>query len=429
MTEKRADKQSMWSIRVRKHLDNWLLVVVVLLLVVGLLSGWVVYETHLNPGTVTEEETIATWSEEMHLTHQAEVRQPNPVFGQNQTLENHPHYFTSVSPELGGTYTYQYGASGDSELDVQLSTVLQIRSVGEDGEPYWQRTEPLNQTQVDELSPEEPAAVSFEVNVSEKLEEVERIESQLDTRVGSPEIAVVVETHVTGVVNGDQISHVYEDTIAVEPANGLYRVDAGSGIQESHEQTRVIESEATYGPLRSYGPLGLILFALTGLITCLSLRYVGSLAPSDQELAALKQYQQRSEFDEWISRGRIPAETLTGPGVELDSLTDLVDVAIDTNNRVIEDSRTGAFIVIDDDWYFTRPPQESGLTDPRHLLRFNNTEVDGLGAVGPGDGANGSEPASTQSEQADTDQPRSDSIESDRLGERSDEMGQVKRES
>ncbi|WP_267164203.1 DUF5305 family protein [Halovenus salina] len=52
----------------------------------------------------------------------------------------------------------------------------------------------------------------------------------------------------------------------------------------------------------------------------------------------------RDEVDEWITTGKTPTAGDTSE-VEVDDIERLVDVAIDTNQRVIEDSRTGTLSV------------------------------------------------------------------------------------
>lgn len=352
------DTDSLREVRVRKFLDERLAGVVALLVLLAVLGGWVAYGTHVDPGTVVEEETVATWEEQSAVSHQATVERENPVFARGQTLDDRSHYFTRVSPTLEGEYSYRYAASDGGELDVELATALQVRAVDEDGNAYWQRTEPLNRSEASSLAPGEAATVPFAFNVSRAALELERIESSLDTTVGDAEVTVLVDAHVTGVVNGEQVTHHHRDEVVVRPDGGVYRVEPGEPLEQTHERTRPVESSATYGPLRSYGSVLLVVLALGGLAGCLWLRHREALAPTEAQLSTLERRRERAEFEDWISRGQVPADVLEGPGIELDSLGDLVDVAIDTNNRVIEDSETGAFVVVgDENWYYTAGPE------------------------------------------------------------------------
>ncbi|GEM_PF-1261871 len=359
----RTDAPSLRSIRVRNHLQRWLVVIVVALVLLGVVGGWLVYQTHVEPGTVTEEEIVASWSEETYLSHHADVVRPNPVFDENQTLSNQQVYFTGISPTFAGEHEYSYSASDDGELDVEIEAELRSQAVDQDGQPYWQQTELLDRATHDELSPGEPALVAFEINVTEAVESVEQTEAALGTSVGTTELDIVFDTRVSGTVNGERVTSTHQDRLLIEPDGGSYSIELEDTVQERHESTQLVEYEATYGPLRSYAPFGLILVSLVGLLSLGALKFRGQVPPSRVELALLERHQEREAFDDWISRGQVPESSLDGPRVELDSLEDLVDVAIDTNNRVIEDTTTGEFVVTDRDLLYAISAQPSAGAD------------------------------------------------------------------
>ena len=397
----------MRSIRIRKRLDDWAVAVVLALLLVGVLGGWVAYQTHLDPSMETEERTVATWDEQASLSHAAEVQQSNPVFNQGQVLSNQPLYFTQLAPELEGGYEYTYGASGDGELDVELSATLVIQAVDSDGGTYWSITEDLETAQHEGLAPGERATLTAALDVPEVRNEIDQIESDLGASVGTTEVEVVFDTRVTGVVNDENVANSHQRVLSIEPGETTYSVESDDNLAETHELTETVESEATYGPLRSYGPFVLILVSVLGLLGLAVANYRGRIPPSVAERAALEQHQQRREFDDWISTGTIPESEHTGTEIRLDSLEDLVDVAIDTNERVIEDRSSGEFFVPGEGRYYTYSysvgtlgPEESA-DSPGDRLVTADTESDaqdndepvpllqdleGVGAAHPHDG-------------------------------------------
>lgn len=68
----------------------------------------------------------------------------------------------------------------------------------------------------------------------------------------------------------------------------------------------------------------------------------------DVDVAVLRETLTRERFDEWISRGRVPKDT-GQRSVYVESLEDLVDVAIDSSKRVIRDPERDQYVVIDGD--------------------------------------------------------------------------------
>lgn len=345
------DRWRAWRVRGRRLLDRWFVVAVAALVVVAGAGLALAYEPHVQPETEAVEQPVEVWSEEASMSHQAEVQQPNEVFDLGSNLTNRSSYYQTIAPELDGTYEYVYYAD-DGDLSVDVEAYLEHRSV--DGEEVlWQRTEPLASERYDDLEPGESATVTFRINASEIEAQVERIHEDLGTSIGTTESAVVVETTVSGEIEGEQTTTEHQQRLDVDPGGDVYHVESSPPMQETYQTTLTEEVERTYGPLRSYGPFGLVALALAGIAVLWRERSRGSIAPTDEELLALDRYQTRREFDDWISRGRIPETRLDGEPIVVSSLADLVDVAIDSDRRVIEDPARDVFAVVDGDNVYT----------------------------------------------------------------------------
>jgi hypothetical protein len=92
-----------------------------------------------------------------------------------------------------------------------------------------------------------------------------------------------------------------------------------------------------------------------------------SISVRDYEQAQLDYARTRSDLDQWISTGTVPGDDDERTVVELNSLRDLVNVAIDSDRRVIERSDTRPrFVVLDDDvrYVFDPPPAVTGDAQP-----------------------------------------------------------------
>jgi len=88
-------------------------------------------------------------------------------------------------------------------------------------------------------------------------------------------------------------------------------------------------------------------------------RRKGRLVVTDRERQWLTYRSTREEFDDWITTGRVPDAAVDQSVVEVDTLSGLVDLAIDTDNRVIEDRARGACLVLAEDcWYRYETPPE-----------------------------------------------------------------------
>lgn len=77
---------------------------------------------------------------------------------------------------------------------------------------------------------------------------------------------------------------------------------------------------------------------------------------------------------EWINQMRIPDEIRERERIEADSLADLVDFAIDTNNSVIEDD---GYYVLHDGMLYTYDPPEETVSLSDHRLTRETSRSDG----------------------------------------------------
>jgi hypothetical protein len=112
----------------------------------------------------------------------------------------------------------------------------------------------------------------------------------------------------------------------------------------TREETRPA-NPAVYGGM---GLLGLLAVVGAGAVT-----YV----ERDIDVDALETEYFHEEYRGWISEGEFPTGT-DKRYISINSLEDLVDIAIDSNKRVIFDPSLDVYAVIDGDlvYYFSKDP-------------------------------------------------------------------------
>ena len=133
-----------------------------------------------------------------------------------------------------------------------------------------------------------------------------------------------------------------DTSILVEPSSGSFSVQADEGVQERYERTETVDSEGTHGPLLRYGSFGVLFTSIAGMIGLLGLNRTGRLTPTEDDLNTIDT-SERDEAEDWISTVSVPSEALETIAIPVDSLGDLVDIAIDTNERVLEDDDRKGF--------------------------------------------------------------------------------------
>lgn len=161
--------------------EDYLAVIVLALVVVGLLGGYVTYGAYATTDTRTETQTVSTWQSTGEFTHRATVVNGTDAFAEGEVLSDRSVYFRDDTPRLNGSFTYGYTAD-DGNLAANVSLVLVQRSIDESGDGndtvLWQVERPRENI-TRSLAPGESANVSFSMNVSAVSERATTIDEQL----------------------------------------------------------------------------------------------------------------------------------------------------------------------------------------------------------------------------------------------------------
>jgi hypothetical protein len=232
-----------------------------------------------------------------------------------------------------------------------------IRSVGESGEnrvEYWRLTRSFDAREAT-LAPGEGVVAPFSVNVTDAAARAERVHE----RVGDPgrtRVSVNVTVGLSGTVGGQSVDRTLRYALPLNIEGDVYRVASSDETRAftRTERTTVTESP---GPLAAYGGPALLALSLLGLVGLASARRDDRLALTDAERAWVAYRDDRADFDDWVAQIRLPAEARSRPVAEADSLADLVNFAIDTDNAVLESPDGDAYHVLHDGirYTYTRP--------------------------------------------------------------------------
>jgi hypothetical protein len=344
-----------WGVRGRLLVSDNLTLLAVVLVVLAAIGGGVTYATYVEPGTVTGQEPVGQWRTTAGYTHSATVTNDTRAFPEGTVLRNRSTYFTRASPVLDGRFSYRFGAP-EGEVDATVETVLVFRSADEQQE-YWRVEEPLNGTSAT-LAPGERVTTAFRVNATRAAARLDRISSELGASPG--ETSVFVRTRVTadGRALGESVAADGRYRLRIGLDGGTYTVASPDEGTDRRTVTAPETRPREYGPLRTAGGPLLLLLGLGGLSTLAVARQQGLLAVSAAERRALAFARERDEFGEFISRGTPSRAALERPAVRVDSLADLVDVAIDSDRRVIEDPEERTYhVLLGGERYECSPPR------------------------------------------------------------------------
>lgn len=353
------------SVRLRAALDTWFTIVVIVLIFSSVVLGWWAYQVNMVPETEQEERLVEQWSESTSYEHGADLINESIAFEDMDRVENRPIYYTNLATELDGQYSYAYTAD-NGDVTVTTDTYLLIRGGEMDGtemvETYWEIVRPLA-TETSDVGPGEPHRVGFTVDILRVLETIATVENELGANDGLVDVRVVSVSNVEGEVENEAWDATHESQLIMVVDPATYRVIETRTVGEQHETFETVEVLVEPGPFETYGSIVLSVLSAVLLVSLVIGRYLGYTELTDEERELLEIERNRERFSEWITTGTFPSERQYDETVLVDDLEGLVDVAIDTNKRVIEDTQLGASTVLDDNYVYIYVRPDSPARD------------------------------------------------------------------
>lgn len=380
-----ADDPGSTAVRARYWLAEYLWIAVLVCLLVAGASGFIAYAEYSQPNTRTEQQTVATWTTDSEFTHQATVQRSTTAFEAGTVLRNRSQYLTGIAPELSATHVYRHEGDADpATVSTNVTLVKQsVDTTGNEQTRYWRVAETLEES-TRTISAGDAAQTAFRMNVTAQRQQARRIDNELGGTPGERQLFFLVTTRVETTVDGETVRDSRTDRLNVQPRGSTYAVSAETAGEQTEEITAPVSV-----PLESNSFRGI----LGSLLTVVFLGAAGGLVWADrtdslvlpeETVTAVRLAATREEFDEWISVGTVPAPTDDERLVAIDSLEDLVDVAIDSNRRVVEDRDSAQFVVFDDGTRYVFEPNRVPSSEPTDLtseLRPANPDgVEGNGA-------------------------------------------------
>lgn len=307
----------------------------------------------------TQQRTVQTdaMSVETTLTTQATVTGNTTLYEEGETLADMPVYIQSATPEV--TIVAETTTPTDRTVSVTQQVVLEL-SATRNGEVFWSDSRTLaidtedvtNGTirtdvslDVEKLSREQLAAVTAETGDIGTVEAEIVAEARYDTETytgktyASTPMAISDRTYELDTPRTDQQTNATTVLRTVPAASSTVGI-VGTSLTISDRTVGFIGTELTI----SGSALGGIVVGLGALTLAvgvwLTARRIG-------DFDAFRQQYTETRYADWISQGKIP-ETGSYIRVPVETLVDVVDIAIDSQKRVIYDPTREVYAVVDD---------------------------------------------------------------------------------
>lgn len=291
-------------------------------------AGWI----YTHPPTTEVTDHRDRISVESSLSTHAVTTGESSLYPAGTLVENQPVYLVETTPNLTLTLRTRLPPGADGRVEQHVTVVY---TATRDGEMFWKRTERID----GETTRERRSVVTrATVSMATVLEQVETYRNELgDAATVSVNVRTTVEYGV-GEYEGE-----FDETTPVSAGSGWYAITP-EPMSRTHSTptTRTVELGVRDDPT-FFVPGGLgASFVVAGVVVA-GVHYRGRR----RSLTTLERDVHHERYADWISRGRLP-RTDAPTTVRIDSLEGLVDVGIDTGERVIYDPVDGHYAVLRD---------------------------------------------------------------------------------
>lgn len=336
-------------LRFRALVDSYFSIILLVAVILTVVTGFWVYDVHIAQEIQTDQETEVVWSETTNYDHSSLVTNDSLPFAVGDRMQNRPMYYTRINDDLDVDFTYEYTAS---EGDLTVSTESFVRYEASEGDDIlWEYVDPKASETTRSMSPDANHSKRVTVNIENVFETIAQIEEQLGA-TGTTEITVVTAASIEGEAGGQSVSEEHDSRLQFTVNPETFRVLETDTVSEEHLTVEIIETVEERSLVERI--LSILSFALSVLflLSLMTGRYAGYLTLSEDEITVIELRQQEQEFSEWITSGTFPAEREYEATIMVDDLEGLVDVAIDSNRRVIKDEQLGVATVLDDNYVY-----------------------------------------------------------------------------
>lgn len=345
-------------------------IIVASLILVSLLSltGSVWVYTHPHEVEVTErgiERTVMT-----DVETRAVVTGETSLWDRGTLLENKPFYPLDPAPNLTVRARTTVPTNKTATVDHEFRLLYRV---SKNGEEFWSNEAIIERESVQF---QDGAAVSSAtINIPSVQDRTSEISSDLD---GAGNIDVYLGMNVT--YETGSYSGAFTKRVPLKSTGKGYWLGGSLDAEQTHTTT-MVQTEERRDTTAILGLLIAGLFAGAGAAAATWFYRYGPDAPT------IARQLQEERCREWISQGRIP-QTIGGHDIEMESLQDLTDVAIDSGDRVIYDPDRDLYAVVDRDLLYYYDPQATApgtdfpgwREDPEPLTQV----ADGGADPGPG---------------------------------------------
>lgn len=351
--------------------NNWIL----LLAIFGLLfafSSYQIYLKYANPSFENQNITVSSYTEYGNYSYSTLVSKQNPLYLSGTILDmNESAYYFATSPVPEFSFVYRLNAS--NSVDITATPKVSIIAMRTDNNNdnskiLWHKEYPV--TPVGSTGPfivnnkngTDSFTYNFTFNAAAIENNVENTQDKLDyslTHISTyyatkMEYKIKAVVDYNGTINGKQVENTTSFVLPMTITKSYYELssDVSTNITNYDNKTISVQNLFTVETIKY--PLAFIVISAVAIIGIIYCRVL--YTPNPIHMAKLEQERMHSQFREFISEGKIPEDRSSLMTIEIASLQELINAAVDMSERVIYDSSENIHFTIHNGvlYYFTK---------------------------------------------------------------------------
>lgn len=344
--------------RFKVLINEYFLTIALVLAVIAAGGAWMTYTTAIASGSHPEQRVTTSWKVNGTFTYSATAVEDSLIFNKGDVRVGRTYYITNATPVLDGQFQFLFtGTTGNATVTTQ-ATLVKYAVVTKKKKPggskktslrVWEITTPLTTTQ-QHVTNGETVTTNFTVN-ADTIRDIKRRLLKLHGtlyQIANIRSSVVVTARLNGTIGGNRVQRTFNYTLPINSTKDYYAISPPKIPPQEIKLTQRVMVPTTPSLLSILGALASLVVPLLALVGLVSGRRLNWFDVSASARDDAKREKLRSEFKEWVTLGTVtPTDDRTM--VAVDSLEGLVDVAIDSDRRVIEDTETGRYVVLDTD--------------------------------------------------------------------------------
>lgn len=319
-----------------------------------------------NPVGYQTTEKVDERSYEIDIDHSAVTVMDSELYESGRVLNNSDVYFWKFHPNLSLI------PSVESDIDTQTNSIsAQVEYTAKTGDKLvWSKKESVTR-----VSYIEREGSGYNVDMKELEDKLVSINENLPSNT-----SLSVSIHFTETVSSDKDDSVRvngQATIVSGGSDEIYSVQTTT--QEKVRTDQVTKKVRYANPIIELGGYSLDKYSgiliLLGFLSFLSGVY-GYVESEDLDPYEFRLYEyHREKYDDWISTGSSGLSVHKNT-IEMDTLQDLGEVAIDNKNRIIHDVDSNKYCVFTESktYIFHPPAKEKNHTDSVEIMELADPE-------------------------------------------------------